>query len=105
MENKYILKIFINFLKKEGIYTYYLKALEEDKTHYRKKRITSYRSENPVDFIVACLNYNKPYMLIDSAFDWTAYQNANWYNLTQKWDKILYEKGIIEKNSTLGDYS
>lgn len=98
MGNKYILKIFINFLKKEGVYTYYLKALEEDKTHYRKNSISSYRCENAVDFIVTCLKHNKPNRLINAAFSWTAYSNGDWYKLTRKWDEILYEKGIIEKN-------
>jgi len=94
MKHKYILKLFIQFLKEEGIYTDYVNALKEDSTHHRKCSIIAYNCENPVDFIVKCIKNNKPNRLINCAFSWVVYNNVDWYQYTKKWEKKLYEKKI-----------
>lgn len=96
MKHKYILKLFIQFLKEEGIYTYYVNALKEDRTHYRKYSIGAYNCENPVNFIVKCIKNNTLHRLINYAFSWTTYNNVDWCQYTKKWEKKLCEKKIIK---------
>lgn len=91
MDDKKNLKIFINFLKKEGVYTYYLKALKEDK-HYRK---SIGEQSNPIYFIVSCIKNNHIARLINSGFEWGRANESLWANLHDKWIKVCESRNFI----------
>ena len=86
MKNKYILKLFIGFLKKNNVYDEFLYYLEKDKP-FRLSRLNDLR--NPIEYIEFMIN-NNPTMLINDAFDWshaTKITRAEWYRLHSSWCK------------------
>ena len=90
MTNKNKLKLFITFLKQENIYKEYLKNLNNGK-NFRK---LIHCEPNATDFIVNKIS-ERPFLLIDSAFNWTSnyYPHINWYAVSLKW--IDYYKNNI----------
>lgn len=86
MKYKYILRIFITFLKRENVYDQYIDALINDK-HYRQKI-------SPSLFIAHHVKYS-PQNLIASAFDWSTYQNTivGWAYIDEKWRRLLSKHG------------
>lgn len=87
MKNKYILKLFIAFLKKHGVYDEYIYQLyigEQFRFFYNKNLI------NPISFIIQKIKHN-PYELITDAFDWnkTKYSISVWWVLNNEWFECL----------------
>lgn len=87
MKNKYILKQFITFLKKHGVYDEYMYQLyigEQYRFSYNKKLV------NPISFIVEKIKHN-PHELIADAFDWkkTKYSISVWWVLNNEWFEYL----------------
>ena len=91
MKNKYILKLFIAFLKQRGAYDDYLYELskgESFRINYRKKW------SHLVDFIIDEVQHG-PSALIDSAFDWeksTTLSQVRWWELCDEWKDLMYKK-------------
>lgn len=84
MKNKYILKRFIAFLKRNYAYKEFLNLMIND----RNFRIT-YKKDlsNPTDYITFTIQ-NHPKMLINNAFDWSNSKNITrrqWYDLHNAW--------------------
>ena len=92
MRDKYILKLFIAFLKQKGAYDDYLYELskgESFRNYYCKKWL------HPVDFITYEIKHNRPSELIDNAFDWeksTTLSQASWWELSDEWEDLIYDK-------------
>ena len=94
MKNKYILKHFIAFLKRNYAYKEFLNLMMDDRTF----RIT-YKTDlsDPTDYITFTIQ-NQPKMLINNAFDWSNSRNitrGQWYDLHKTWCHlctILMEK-------------
>lgn len=94
MGNKYILKQFIAFLKRNYVYREFLNLMMDD----RNFRIT-YKADlsDPTDYI-SFMVLNQPKMLINNAFDWSNSTNitrGQWYDLHKEWCHlctILMEK-------------
>lgn len=84
MENKYILKQFIAFLKRNNAYKEFLNLMMNDGNF----RITLKQDlSDPTDYI-AFMVQNYPKMLINNAFDWsnsTHITRGQWYDLHNKW--------------------
>lgn len=91
MRDKYILKLFIAFLKKKGVYDDYLYELSKGESFriaYRKKWL------HPVDFIIDEVQHG-PSALIDNAFDWeksTTLSQTSWWELCDEWEDLIYDK-------------
>lgn len=90
MKNKYILKLFIAFLKQNGVYDEYLYALSKGEYYrfkYNKKLV------NPISFIIQKIKHN-PYELITDAFDWydSKYSASVWWVLNNEWFECLKKK-------------
>lgn len=91
MKNKYILKLFISFLKKNNVYYNFLYNLEID-VLYRKRliKLTKIDLTNPVDYVVYTIKCN-PEMIFD-AFSWSHTNGINkekWCKLHLEWRRIL----------------
>lgn len=95
MKHKYILRIFITFLKRENVYYQYIDALINDK-HYRTK--TS-QQLSPSSFIAHQVKYS-PQNLISNAFAWSTYQNTifGWAYIDEKWRRLLSKHGYYDYN-------
>ena len=91
MGDKYILKLFIAFLKQKGAYDYYLLELskgEKFRFNYCKKWL------HPVDFIIDVLKY-EPTELIDNAFSWensTTLSKSQWWAINDEWVDLMIDK-------------
>lgn len=90
MKNKYILKQFITFLKKHGVYDEYMYQLyigEQFRFSYNEKLV------NPISFIVHKVKHN-PHELITDAFDWnkTKYNISVWWVLNNEWFEYFKKK-------------
>ena len=91
MKNKYILKLFIAFLKKHKVYDVYLYALskgEHYRFNYNKKWI------RPENFIIETIQ-RSPSNLISEAFDWRSYEYSiyrKWWMLNDMWEDLMYNK-------------
>ena len=91
MKDKYILKLFIAFLKQKGAYDDYLYELskgESFRVSYCQKWL------HPVDFITYIIQH-KPSELIDDAFDWeksTTLSQVSWWELSDEWEDLIYDK-------------
>ena len=90
MKNKYILKQFITFLKKHGVYDEYMYQLYiggQFRFTYNKKLV------NPISFIVQKVKHN-PHELITDAFDWnkTKYNISVWWVLNNEWFEYFKKK-------------
>lgn len=91
MKNKYILKLFIAFLKQNGVYGAYLYALSKGELYrfnYNKKWI------RPENFIIETIQHS-PSNLISHAFDWSNYENLRykkWWILNDEWEDLMYDK-------------
>ena len=83
-EKKIIFKIFIKFLKKEGVYRQYLKALKTGQV-YRKYNVKTYT--DPKYFLA--YNLDKPMRLISDAFAWAEQSDVKWIVIHQKWLLLL----------------
>ena len=87
MENKYILKQFIAFLKRNYAYKEFLNLMMND----RNFRIT-YKKDlsDPTDYISFMIQ-NQPKLLINNAFDWsnsTKITRGQWYDLHNEWCRL-----------------
>ena len=91
MKNKYILKQFIAFLKKNNVYDEYLYELSKGKlfrVQYDEKWI------NPVDFIIYEIK-REPSGLIINAFCWaksTTLSQETWNELSNEWEDLILGK-------------
>lgn len=91
MKNKYILKLFIAFLKQKGVYDVYLCALskgEHYRFNYNKKWI------RPEIFILETIK-RSPSNLISDAFDWSNVEYSiyrKWWILNDEWEDLMYKK-------------
>lgn len=92
MRDKYILKLFIAFLKQKGAYDDYLYELSKGESFriaYRPKWL------HPVDFIIDEIKHNRASELIDNAFDWeksTTLSQVSWWELNDEWEDLIYDK-------------
>jgi hypothetical protein len=90
VKHKYILKLFIAFLKQKGVYDVYLYALSKGE-HYRFNNINWIRPEK---FIVETIQ-RSPRNLISDAFDWSNYEYSRykkWWILNDEWEDLMYDK-------------
>lgn len=80
MSTKYLLRIFINFLKLNQVYENYLSYLKATKGGQKKS----------VDFIVKHITYN-PEDIIIEAFPWVTpkHQKKRWGELHREWQMLL----------------
>lgn len=91
MKNKYILKLFIAFLKQKGVYDVYLYGLskgEHYRFNYNKKWI------RPEIFILETIK-RSPSNLISDAFDWIDVEYSiyrKWWILNDEWEDLVYDK-------------
>ena len=91
MKNKYILKLFIAFLKQKGVYDVYLYGLskgEHYRFNYNKKWI------RPENFILETIQ-RSPSRLISDAFDWRNCEYSiyrKWWILNNEWEDLMYKK-------------
>lgn len=92
MKNKHILKLFIAFLKKHGVYDEYLYQLYIGE-HYRY--VNNKNMSNPISFIIQKIKHN-PHELIADAFDWykTKYSVSVWWVINNEWFEYL-KKNVI----------
>jgi hypothetical protein len=83
MKEKYTLKLFIGFLKKNNVYDAYIKSLIE---------CNSPRFIDPLNFIIRTIKV-RPRSIIADAFDWRSckYCPNKWYDLHMEWC-TLYNK-------------
>jgi hypothetical protein len=91
MKNKYILKLFIAFLKQKGVYDVYLYALSKGE-HYRCKYNKKWI--RPEDFIIETIQL-APINLISDAFDWSNYEYSRykkWWIINDEWEDLMYDK-------------
>lgn len=88
MKEKYTLKLFIGFLKKNNIYDAYIKSLIE----YNSSKLI-----NPTYFIIRTVKV-RPMCLIADAFDWSSCKccNKKWFDLHMEW-WTLYNKLFNKK--------
>jgi hypothetical protein len=86
MTKKYLLRIFINFLKKNKVYDVYLLRLKEEKCGI----------ERSINFIVKYIK-TQPDSLIMSAFPWMTSrgQEKSWGELHREWVLFLLRNGFI----------
>lgn len=87
MKEKHLLKLFIAFLKKHGVYDEYMYQLymgEQYRFSYNEKLV------NPVSFIVDKIKHH-PHELIADAFNWykTKYNIRVWWVLNNEWFEYL----------------
>lgn len=92
MKNKYILKLFISFLKKNNVYYNFLYNLDID-VLFRQKLIRFKKIDltNPVDYVVYTIKCN-PEMIFNDAFNWSCTNGINrekWSKLHLEWCRIL----------------
>lgn len=90
MKEKHLLKLFIAFLKKHGVYDEYLYQLYiggEFRFSYNKEFF------NPISFIIQKIKHH-PHELIIDAFDWykTKYSINVWWVLNNEWFKYIKKK-------------
>ena len=91
MKNKYILKLFIAFLKRNKVYNEYLYALSKGE-HYRFNYNKNWIK--PEDFIVETIQ-RSPNNLISDAFDWGNFEYSRykeWWILNDEWEDLIYDK-------------
>ena len=96
MGNKYILKQFIAFLKKNNVYNEFLYYLQKDSNFRPTKSLCDLR--NPTSYIINTIKYY-PEIIFNSAFNWTATKNIKkerWYELHLEWYR--YCRNILKKN-------
>lgn len=75
MNNKLTLKLFIKYLKKNGIYDIYLKCLTHD-------------LKQPIEFITYTIKTN-PKWLISNGFMWEKEHNVDWYHFHMIWCDLI----------------
>ncbi len=87
MRKKYILKLFMAFLKKNGAYEIFLQTLK-DYTEQQNKYI--YQISEPIQYITSTIT-SDPRFLIISAFDWSKaeYKKVNWGKLNSEWSELI----------------
>lgn len=96
MKNKYILKLFIAFLKQNEAYNEYLYALSKGEFFrycLNKKWIS------PENFISETIKY-EPHALIQYAFDWESNSKLSqetWWMLNDEWEDLIYNKFKLQK--------
>ena len=87
MKEKFILKLFLAFLKKNNVLEEYVKNLELD---------NGGKNES-IRFIVSCCNY-QPSNLLMHAFVWGGFKLKNkrftWGDLHRQWNILLNNKKI-----------
>lgn len=93
MKKKHLLKSFIAFLKKHGVYDEYMYQLyigEQFRFYNINKELV-----NPISFIIQKIKH-KPYELIIDAFDWskTKYSIDVWWVINNEWFEYLKKKNI-----------
>jgi hypothetical protein len=91
MKNKYILKLFIAFLKRKGVYDVYLYALYKGE-HYRFNYNRNWII--PEKFIIETIQ-RSPSNLISDAFDWSNCEYSTykkWLILNDEWENLMYDK-------------
>ncbi len=91
MKNKYILNLFIAFLKQNKVYDDYLYILSKG-VHYRFNYNKNWLK--PEDFIIETIQ-RSPNDLISNAYDWGNCQHSiykKWWELNYKWEDIIYNK-------------
>ena len=88
-KHRFILKMFIAFLKKNDVYNEYLSNLE-DGFYYRHKHK---KAINEKQYIIDTIT-TKPYRLILDAFNWANDNKVNWDDVSSEWE---YEIWKIEK--------
>ncbi len=85
MKAKFILKLFLRFLKKNNVLEEYVKSLERYKGGKNKS----------IRFIVSCCNYQPSNLLMD-AFTWSEFSLKNkgftWGYLHREWNLLLIYK-------------
>ena len=83
MKGKYILKLFIGFLKKNNVYKAYIKSLIESKIE-------------PLDFIIKTIKVNLETLIVN-AFEWSSckYCPYKWYGLHMEWCTLYRKKNKI----------
>lgn len=83
MKEKYILKCFITFLKRNN-------AFEEF-----SERLKKYRSnKEAIRFLITCCKY-QPIEIIVSAFPWISNQGISWAKLHVEWNNVCKKKNFI----------
>ena len=82
MKERYVLKLFIGFLKQNKVYNEFIKSLLE----YNK----SISMEDPLLFIIKTIK-TKPRTIIANAFDWSSckYCPHKWFDLHFQWCEKL----------------
>jgi hypothetical protein len=92
MKNKYILKLFIYFLKKNNVYYQFLYNLNIDVLFRRKLiQIEKIDLTNLVDYVVYMIKCN-PKRIFNDSFSWFHTNEINskkWCKLHLEWCKIL----------------
>ena len=91
MKNKYILKLFIAFLKQNKAYNEYLYALSKGELFRYELNKKWIRPENFISETIKC----EPDNLILNAFDWESNSNLSqetWWILNDEWEDIIYGK-------------
>lgn len=87
MKAKFILKLFLTFLKKNNVLEEYVKNLEHDKGGKNES----------IKFIVSYCNY-QPSNLLMHAFVWRGFSLKNkgftWGDLHRKWNLLLNSKKL-----------
>lgn len=95
MKNKYILKLFIAFLKQNEVYNDYLYALSKGEL-FRYRIRQKIRPENFISETIKC----NPDALIQYAFDWESDSNLSqetWWILNDEWEDLIYNKFKLRK--------
>lgn len=96
MNEKYILKRFIAFLKKNNVYNEFLYYLQKDSGFRPRRSLCDLR--NPISYITNAIKYC-PEMIFNSAFNWDNTKNIKrerWYELHLEWYR--YCRNILKKN-------
>jgi hypothetical protein len=96
MKEKYILKRFVAFLKKNNVYNEFLYYLQKDSGFRPTKSLCDLR--NPISYITHTIKYC-PDMIFNSAFNWDNTKNIKrerWYELHLEWYR--YCRNILIKN-------
>ena len=84
MREKYILKRFVGFLKKNNVYDEFLYYLQKDSGFRPKKSL--YDLRNPISYIAHSIKYC-PQMLFNGAFNWEDTKNIK----RERWSELHFE--------------
>ena len=85
-KHRFILKMFIAFLKKNNVYNEYLSSLEDGHYYRHEHR----KAINEKQFIIDTVT-TQPYRLILDAFRWSDYSQVDWNDLSLKWEYKVWK--------------